>query len=239
MSDRNNVNPLFKMLMVLSSFLLISIVSTSVSASESSLEKEPYMFSGKVVQTEKAGNYSYVQVEVNSSARVWIALPALDLKLGDEIKVPKGLPMYDFKSDALNRTFEELFFVDHIIRTATQSTQSVKSTKNETKKINVKMAGSGLNIASLYDSREKFNNKIIEIRALVVKFSDKILGKNWLHVQDGSIANNGTNDLVVTTMQYVKVGDTVLIKGLLTLDKNIGSGYHYAVIIEDAQLSVE
>ena len=230
--NKRHSHPLLKMIIILSSFLLLTISS----ASESTQEKESYMFTGKVVQIEKAGKYSYVQVEVNSSARVWIALPALDLKLGDEVKVPKGLPMYNFKSEALGRTFEELFFVDHIVGKSTQPTQS---TENEAKNIIVEVAESGTTIAFLYDNREKLSNKQIEIRALVVKFNDKILGKNWLHVQDGTIANDDNNDLVVTTMQTVKVGDTVLIKGLLTVDKNIGSGYHYAVIIEDAKLSIE
>ena len=64
------------------------------------------------------------------------------------------------------------------------------------------------------------------------------MGKNWLHIQDGTGAE-GTNDLTVTTSGTAKVGDTVLVSGVLVTDKDFGYGYKYAVLIEDAQVTVE
>ena len=49
----------------------------------------------------------------------------------------------------------------------------------------------------------------------------------------------GTHDLTVTTSSTAKVGDTVLVNGPLTLDKDFGYGYQYNVIIEDASVTVE
>jgi hypothetical protein len=72
----------------------------------------------------------------------------------------------------------------------------------------------------------------------VVKYNSGIMGKNWLHVQDGS-GEAGTNDLTVTTMATAAVGDTVLVKGMAVTDKDFGYGYKYAFIIEDAQVTVE
>jgi hypothetical protein len=37
----------------------------------------------------------------------------------------------------------------------------------------------------------------------------------------------------------VKVGDTVLIKGKVVINKDLGSGYKYEVIIEDAKVTRE
>jgi hypothetical protein len=65
------------------------------------------------------------------------------------------------------------------------------------------------------------------------------MGKNWLHVRDGSGAE-GTNDLTVTTAGAMpNVGDTVVVTGPVVLNKDFGMGYQYDVLIEDAQVTVE
>jgi hypothetical protein len=64
------------------------------------------------------------------------------------------------------------------------------------------------------------------------------MGKNWIHLQDGT-GDNGSNDLTVTTDSTVNVGDTVLVSGVLNTDKDFGYGYQYAVIVEDAKITVE
>ena len=64
------------------------------------------------------------------------------------------------------------------------------------------------------------------------------MGKNWIHLQDGT-GDEGTNDLTVTTDVMAKVGDTVTVSGKLTLDKDFGAGYFYDVVMEDAKVTVE
>ena len=64
------------------------------------------------------------------------------------------------------------------------------------------------------------------------------MGKNWVHVQDGT-GGSGTNDLTVTTNATAAVGDTVLVRGKLGADKDFGFGYKYDILIEDAALTVE
>lgn len=64
------------------------------------------------------------------------------------------------------------------------------------------------------------------------------MGKNWIHVQDGT-GSDGTNDLTVTTNAVAAVGNTVLVKGNLSADKDFGFGYKYEVVIEDAAVTVE
>jgi hypothetical protein len=65
------------------------------------------------------------------------------------------------------------------------------------------------------------------------------MGKNWLHVRDGT-GEEGTNDLTVTTIDVLpNVGDLVLVTGPLETDKDFGMGYRYDLIIEDAEVTVE
>ena len=76
------------------------------------------------------------------------------------------------------------------------------------------------------------------VRAKVVKFSPNIMGKNWIHLQDGT-GTKGTDDLTVTTATSVKVGDTILVSGVVVINRDFGYGYKYDVIIEDAKVTIE
>jgi hypothetical protein len=64
------------------------------------------------------------------------------------------------------------------------------------------------------------------------------MGKNWLHLQDGS-GSEGTNDLTVTTTATAEVGDLVLVNGKVSVDRDFGYGYTYEVLLEDAEITVE
>ena len=70
-----------------------------------------------------------------------------------------------------------------------------------------------------------------------MKWNAGIMGKNWLHLRDGSGAAGKDNDITITTSDEAAVGDVVLVKGTVRVDKDFGAGYAYPVIIEDAKLS--
>jgi len=92
-------------------------------------------------------------------------------------------------------------------------------------------------VAEVFAGKAALKDKPVTVRGQVVKVSAGILGKNWLHVQDGSgNAKDGTHDLIVTTKDTAAVGDVVSAKGTVRTDVNIGSGYAYAVLVEDAAL---
>jgi hypothetical protein len=100
-------------------------------------------------------------------------------------------------------------------------------------------AEGGKTVAELFAEKDQLAGQPVVIRGKVVKSNPGIMGKNWLHVRDGSGAE-GTNDITVTTAGDVpNVGDTVLVKGPVTLNKDFGMGYQYDVIIEDAEVTVE
>jgi hypothetical protein len=69
--------------------------------------------SGTVVATMDAEGYTYAQIEIHGS-NVWFAAPAVELKIGDQVAAPAGMPMKDFHSKTLDRTFDMIYFVDAI-----------------------------------------------------------------------------------------------------------------------------
>jgi hypothetical protein len=100
-------------------------------------------------------------------------------------------------------------------------------------------AEGGMTVAEVFAGKEQLAGKPVTLRGKVVKSNSGIMGKNWIHVRDGSGAE-GTNDLTVTTMTaQPNVGDTVLVTGPLVLNKDFGMGYQYDVIVEDADVKIE
>jgi hypothetical protein len=90
-------------------------------------------------------------------------------------------------------------------------------------------------VSETYENAGKLDKKTVVVRGKVVKVSRGIMGKNWVHLRDGSgDPAKGTNDLVATTQDVPKVGDVVTAKGTLSKDKDFGSGYKYRVLVEKA-----
>jgi hypothetical protein len=92
-------------------------------------------------------------------------------------------------------------------------------------------------VAEIVEKRSALNDKPVLVRGKVVKYTAGVMGKNWLHLRDGSGSSaDKTNDVAVTTIDDTKVGDIVMVRGTVRTDVNLGSGYSYAVLIEDARL---
>jgi len=100
-------------------------------------------------------------------------------------------------------------------------------------------AEGGKTVAEVFAEKDALAGSPVTFRGKVVKTNPNIMGKNWLHVRDGS-GEDGTNDLTITTAgDMPAIGDTVLVTGTVTLNKDFGMGYAYDVLIEDAAVTVE
>lgn len=95
-----------------------------------------------------------------------------------------------------------------------------------------------LSIAELYAKKAELKGKNVTIFGKVVKVNKGVMGRNWLHVQDGTGAQ-GTNDLTITTEGIANPNDKVSVTGIVVLDKDFGAGYKYELIIEDALVKVQ
>jgi hypothetical protein len=207
-------------------------------------------FTGTALEIMKADRYTYVQVDTGIE-KIWAATPEFLGKVGDTVVVPKGLAMQNFHSKTLERDFEVVYFVGAITvagndqgpsqmaRTSfMHPPKSGKSSKSQTEVGGIKRAKDGKNVAEIFAGSKDLAGEQVTVRGKVVKFLPQIMGKNWLHLQDGS-GSEGTNDLTVTTGTTVKVGDLVLVSGVVSVDRDFGYGYSYDVIIEDARVTVE
>ena len=92
-------------------------------------------------------------------------------------------------------------------------------------------------VAEVVAKSADLKEKPVVVRGKVVKFTPAVMGKNWIHLRDGSgSASDGSNDVLVTTNDEAKIGDVVLVKGVVHTDRDFGAGYSYKVLIEEATL---
>ncbi len=213
--------------------------------------------SGTVVETMDASGYTYVQVDTGKD-KLWAAAPQFSVAIGDQVVVPQGMAMKNYHSQTLNRDFDVVYFVESVLNAsnpdmppAMASTDKMQlpaghpplsgATPPPTLDFSgLEKAAGGYTIGEVYAGKEELSGKNITVRGKVVKFSPQIMSTNWIHIQDGSGTQaSATHDLTITSNTTVKVGDTVLVKAPLTLNKDFGYGYKYDLILEGAEVTVE
>jgi hypothetical protein len=91
-----------------------------------------------------------------------------------------------------------------------------------------------ITISRLLGDKKAFEGKVIKVKGQVTKYNAGIMGKNWIHIQDGTEYKEGF-DLTITTDLTAAVGETLTFEGKIALDKDFGYGYAYEVIMEDAK----
>lgn len=212
--------------------------------------KEPLI--GNALQTMNAGGYTYVYIEQKNGKKTWVAVAETPVKVGASMSFKPGMEMRNFESKALKRTFESIVFSDGVISGAVsekdankidtqgKSVGSSGAAAAKTAKISVQKAtGAGATtVEGAFKNSAKLNNKQVTIKGKVVKVSSGIMGKNWIHIQDGTGSEKNKNhNLVCTSSQMADVGDVITVSGKLKKDKDFGAGYKYNVIIEDSKIS--
>lgn len=94
------------------------------------------------------------------------------------------------------------------------------------------------NVEELFTSAADLAGKKVKVRGKVVKVSPGIMGRTWIHLQDGTgDAMKNTHDLVVTSAEVPELNSIVVVEGDLAKDKDFGAGYFYNVIVEGAAVS--
>lgn len=206
---------------------------------------------GKVVETMDAGGYTYINIEKDGKS-TWLALPLTQVKVGQELSFRPGMVMNNFSSKTLDRNFESIVFSAGLIGGSGMNTKGplleakpsgnlhgvpAPAAEGEAIKVEKADGANAYTVAELYEKSGELDTKSIVLKGKVVKVSQGIMNKNWIHIQDGSgSASDGTNNMIVTSQDVPSVGDVVTAKGTLHKDKDFGMGYFYAVIVEEGSI---
>jgi hypothetical protein len=192
---------------------------------------------GTVIEATTAGPYTYMQIE-EGKEKFWIAATPNKFKKGTKVSFAEQLWMYKFKSKSMDRVFDKILFVakvylgDDALKAPTRErpTTAAKSMAP----LKQKKAYGTFTVEELFTKKAELKGKSVKVKGKVVKVLDGIMGMTWVHIQDGTGAT-GSNDIIFTSKRDTAVvGSTVTAQGTLIIDKDFGSGYFYAVIMEDS-----
>jgi hypothetical protein len=220
---------------------------------------------GKVLERIDVPQYSYLRLST-ASGEVWAAVERTDKKPGDEVGVANPLPMQGFESKELNRKFDLVYFgtlaaqggeaaarpsaaggqggapvpekpVDPNAMAAQHRAAATGTSNVKVAKVARAEGPGGRTVAEIWAQRQQLKGKTVSVRGTVVK-STPVMGRVFLHLRDGSGSlEKQDNDVTVTTSEPVGVGDVVVAQGTVALDRDVGAGYAYPVLIENAKVS--
>ena len=92
-------------------------------------------------------------------------------------------------------------------------------------------------VEEIFAKSEDLNGQTVIVKGKIMKVSPRIMGRNWIHIQDGTgNPDANTHDLVITTdLEPTADMEIITMEGKLTANKDFGAGYSYKVIIEEAK----
>ena len=89
------------------------VVVSTAPIEEKLLAKAPAQNSGTVKSNQKAGGYSYMEVDIDGEV-FWLATAISSIQPGDKIAWKDHAMMTNFTSKALGRTFKQILFVAQV-----------------------------------------------------------------------------------------------------------------------------
>ena len=232
---------------------------------------------GTVLEAMNASGYTYMNVDTGKE-KIWVAIPATEVKKGDKVTYHQGMVMPDFHSKTLDRSFKKIIFSSGLasqgggnphkdvsmsphgkkggsdsFADAVKAEAGPAAPAQPTPQISGGSAGAmapfmetkvekatgdnGYTVAEIFSKAKELSGKKIRVKGKIVKYNPNIMGKNWIHLQDGTgDPMSNTHDLVVTTGDKLSTEDILTIEGTLVTNKDFGAGYKYAVIIEEAKI---
>jgi len=178
---------------------------------------------GTVRETLSAGRYTYLSIDTGKSDPVWAAVPACEIETGSSVTIVDAVRMQGFRSRSLNRVFPVVWFG---VRAGDAQPAAADGSRGV------------ITIAMVHRQAPTLEGASVTVHGKVTKVTRGVLGKNWLHLQDGSgDATRGTHDLVIATTADTQLDASVAATGVLVRDRDLGSGYRFAVMIDDAVLT--
>ena len=236
-------NSMFMKYILPAGLILVIIFAILLSRDDKSGMMDTSLGQHEVVVNEVIQTNSYTYLEVSEKKNnFWMAIARQAAAVGDKFYFNSALEMVDFESKELDRVFHLIYFIQDVNResggrasddVSIQGMQKPTTAFDESN--NIQPPKDGISIAELFKDQKDYSNKKVKVKGKVVKVNVEIMGRNWVHIQDGT-QTGGNYDLTITTMETVNVDDVLTFEGTITLNKDFGAGYSYALIMEDGIL---
>jgi hypothetical protein len=224
--------------------LVSMLCATAGWTAEPTVASPSAVVAGEVLEVRNVESYTYLRLKT-VDGEIWAAVARAPVKKGARVTIENVMVMDNFESKSLKRKFDKVAFgslggtAAGGAGSAMNAAHSGASRAEAVSDVRVAKASGpeARTVAEVITNSTELKDKMVQVRGKVVKFNPSIMGRNWIHLRDGSgSAANNTNDLLVTSQDQARVGDVVLVKGTVRADKDFGAGYSYKVLIEEASL---
>ena len=230
------------------SLIAIVLICAFLIYTPAMLAEETGPVTGTVAETMESGGYVYIRLEDG----VWIAANTFAVNEGDKIQYAGAMEMNDFHSNSLDRTFKSILFVSEasivngdgtampVMPKAGHADMGMQLQKPVSAQSpapgEIKPLADGKTIAGVFAASGQLKERVVSLNARVIKINKSIMGRNWITLQDGT-GTAPDDKLLATSQEEVSPGDVVIVKGTVNTDVDLGYGYHYKVLLEEASFS--
>ncbi|MGE5472046.1 MAG: nucleotide-binding protein [Bacteroidota bacterium] len=193
---------------------------------------------GEVLETVDVESYTYLRLQTRDG-ETWAAVTKAAVRKGDKVSIENVMVMRSFESKSLKRTFPTILFgsLGGTENPPAPHAGGVQAASPDDIHVPRAKGANARTIAEIIGKSAELKENPVLVNGQVVKYSAGIMGKNWIHLRDGTgTAAANTNDILVTTTNQAKIGDVLTVKGIVRTNKDFGAGYAYKVLIEEAVL---
>ncbi len=225
--------------------LLAAFIGIGLAAAQGAAPAPSASIKGEVLEVKDAGPYTYLRLKT-PAGETWAAVKRVSVAKGAKVTIEDVLLMKDFQSRSLDRKFDTIAL--GTLAGAPRDATPVAAGDPHAKLASIGEAAAPIKVAKaagpeartvaeIVARRSDLRDKAVVVRGQVVKFTPGVMGKNWVHLRDGSgSASDGTDDILVTTNDETRIGEVVTARGIVHTDKDFGAGYAYRVLVEEAKL---
>ena len=221
--------------------------------------------SGQVKEAIDVAQYTYLRLST-AQGEAWAAVSKATVAVGSNVSIADATRMDHFESPTLKRTFDVIYFGNlqgaaeaapepdfgpdldpetlppghppigagtavpgnsEVTQTAPLPQVAVKPAVGE----------NAATIASLFADRAKLAGGLVRVRGQVVKATLDVQGKNYFRLRDDSGGLPEQRELVVASAARATRGDVVTFEGTVRTNVDLGIGFTYPVLLEDAHLA--
>ncbi len=159
--------------------------------------------------------------------RAWVQVPAVGAKVGDYILLSQGTARTDVEIPEIGQRAAQVVDIEHA---------RVVDLETAKRAVASRAPKGAVTVGTVYAELDERAGEEIVVYGTVVKASSAI-GWSWVHLRDGTgDPSAGTHDLTVKTQQPVMKGQRAAYRGVLKKNVDVGFGYHYDALVEEAEL---
>jgi len=157
----------------------------------------------------------------------WVEVPKVGAEVGDYVLLGKGSARRDVEIPELGQRAAEVVDIANV---------QVVDEETARRTVSANAPKDAVPIGTVYAELAQRAGKEVVVYGTVVKATSAV-GSIWVHLQDGTgDSAAGTHDLMVQSKVTVARGQRVAFRGVFRKDVDLGFGYEYAAMVEEAVL---